>query len=65
MFWEMVSTILEGRIDELELRMANLVQGMTHLESEFTSIRDLILEAINEMRNRRRVEERGKAVVGA
>lgn len=43
--------------------MSNLEQGITHMESKFVSIHDLMLETITELRNNRRTEERGKAVV--
>lgn len=59
----MLGTRMEGRVDNWEPKMANLEQGITHIENEFVSIRELVLETINEMRITQRVEEREKALM--
>lgn len=58
----MVNTRMEGRVDGLEARMAGVEQGIAHFGQEFTPMKDLMMETINEMRNARRTEERGKAI---
>lgn len=54
---------MEGRADSSEARMAGVGQGIAHLDQEFVSKKELMMETIIEMRNARRTKERGKVVV--
>lgn len=59
----MVNTRMDGRVDNLEGRISGVEQGIAHLDTEFTSLKELMVEALSEMKNNKRSEERGKMVI--
>lgn len=59
----MVNTRMDGRVDHLEARMAGVGQEIAHLDAEFTSLKELMVEDLKEMKNSKQSELRGKMVV--